>query len=93
MSDSREHPFPTALAEHGATVAIESGIMALGTLATILMTGNDHVPYGVIGAFALTEMVVTFRSAPMMTGELLVLIGMNYLLLSRSFAGGDGSAE
>lgn len=45
-----------------------------------------------LNAFALVEMVTTFQSAPMFTGELMMLLGINYLLLSR-FAPRDEGAS
>lgn len=43
-----------------------------------------------LNAFALVEMVTTFQSAPMATGELIMLAGINYLLLSRLAPRGGG---
>ena len=44
-------------------------------------------------AFALIEMVTTFQSAPIATGELMILVAANYLILSRlSQAGAPGAS-
>lgn len=41
--------------------------------------------------WAVLEMIATFRSAPMATGELMMLLGINYLLLSRLAPRGEGA--
>lgn len=53
--------------------------------------GLTKATLAAFNACVLVEMVTTFQSAPMATGELMMLAGINYLVLSRFALRGGGA--